>query len=403
MSVTQNKTAQLGVIYLAAALMGVGQNGLLVSFAFSMGEQSVFSLSIWSIFIAVGSLLFLPSAPYWGFYSDRHGPKIVVVRALAGMALSFLLLSVFAFVSHTTEALVSLCLVGLLLARVIYGCTVSGMVPASQHWAILLCGEENRLQAITSVSIGLSAGRLIGPLISILVLKLSPYAPLMVMVALPCVALVAAMMLPVPLVDAKSEIKKESLPWLPQRKLLPYLFSGLLLCAAIALLQYSFSLLIGAVTQWSTGHISDAIGVLLTISAACTFVTQILVIKKKKLTSLSMYRIGSVLLLVGFTLFLTANIWTFGVAMMLAGCGAALLVPAYTSLATEQQREHPGAVAGYISMFHTMGYGVASLMAVTATISANYPIYLCISFSALIVLIAYLAVNRQQEKEIKTA
>jgi predicted MFS family arabinose efflux permease len=319
------------------------------------------------------------------------------------MALSFSLLSVFAFVSHINEALVSLCLVGLLLARVIYGCTVSGMVPASQHWAILLCGEENRLQAITSVSIGLSAGRLIGPLISILVLKLSPYAPLMVMVALPCVALVAAMMLPSPSVEEKTQAKKEPLPWLPQRKLLPYLFSGLLLCAAIALLQYSFSPLIGSVTQWSTGQISDAIGVLLTISAACTFVTQVLVIKKKKLTPLSMYRIGSVLLLAGFALFLTANIWVFGVAMTLAASGAALLVPAYTSSATEQQRDYPGAVAGYISMFHTIGYGVASLMAVTATISANYPIYLCITFSVLIVLIAYLAVNRRQEKEIKAA
>ena len=400
MSVTQNKTAQLGVVGLAAALMGIGQNGLLVSLPFLV-EQSAFSLSTWSILIAVGSLLFLPSAPYWGRYSDRHGPKIVVVRALSGMALSFSLLSVFAFVSHINEALVSLCLVGLLLARVIYGCTVSGMVPASQHWAILLCGEENRLQAITSVSIGLSAGRLIGPLISILVLKLSPYAPLMVMVALPCVALVAAMMLPSPSVAEKTQAKKEPLPWLPQRKLLPYLFSGLLLCAAIALLQYSFSPLIGSVTQWSTGQISDAIGVLLTISAACTFVTQVLVIKKKKLTPLSMYRIGSVLLLAGFALFLTANIWVFGVAMTLAASGAALLVPAYTSSATEQQRDYPGAVAGYISMFHTIGYGVASLMAVTATISANYPIYLCITFSVLIVLIAYLAVNRQQEKEIK--
>ena len=402
MSVIQNKIAQLGVVGLAAALMGIGQNGLLVSLPFLV-EQSAFSLSTWSILIAVGSLLFLPSAPYWGRYSDRHGPKIVVVRALAGMALSFSLLGVFAFVSQTNEALVSLCLVGLLLARVIYGCTVSGMVPASQHWAILLCGEENRLQAITSVSIGLSAGRLIGPLISILVLKLSPYAPLMVMVALPCVALVAAMMLPSPSVEEKTQAKKESLPWLPQRKLLPYLFSGLLLCAAIALLQYSFSPLIGAVTQWSTGQISDAIGVLLTISAACTFVTQILVIKKKKITPLSMYRIGSVLLLVGFALFLTANIWVFGLAMMLAANGAALLVPAYTSSATEQQRDYPGAVAGYISMFHTIGYGIASLMAVTATISANYPIYLCIAFSAIIVLIAYLVVNRQQEKEIKTA
>ncbi|NOH78793.1 MFS transporter [Vibrio sp. RE86] len=402
MSVTQNKTAQLGVVGLAAALMGIGQNGLLVSLPFLV-EKSAFSLSTWSILIAVGSLLFLPSAPYWGRYSDQHGPKVVVVRALSGMALSFLLLGLFAFLSLNGEAMASLCLMGLLVARIIYGCTVSGMVPASQHWAILLCGEENRLQAITSVSIGLSAGRLIGPLISILVLKLSPYAPLMVMVALPCLALVAALSLPSPHVEATANAKKEPLPWLPQRTLVPYLFSGLLLCAAIALLQYSFSPLIGSITQWTTGQISDAIGVLLTISAACTFVTQIMVIKKKKLTPLSMYRIGSVCLLLGFALFLTANIWAFGIAMMFAACGAALLVPAYTSSATEQQRDHPGAVAGYISMFHTIGYGLASLMAVTATMSADYPIYLCITFSLLIVLIAYLMVDKQQPKEIKSA
>ncbi|MBD1556005.1 MFS transporter [Vibrio sp. S9_S30] len=402
MSVTQSKTAQLGVVGLAAALMGIGQNGLLVSLPFLV-EQSAFSLSTWSILIAVGSLLFLPTAPYWGRYSDRHGPKGVVVRALAGMALSFSLLSLFAFLSQSDEALVGLSLIGLLLARVIYGCTVSGMVPASQHWAILLCGEDNRLQAITSVSIGLSAGRLIGPLISILVLKLSPYAPLMVMVALPCLALIAALSLPSPIVEAKANAKQKSLPWLPQRKLMPYLISGLLLCAAIALLQYSFSPLIEAVTQWTTAQISDAIGVLLTISAACTFVTQLLVIKKKKLTPLSMYRIGSVCLLIGFALFLTANIWAYGVAMTFAACGAALLAPAYTSSATEQQPDFPGAVAGYISMFHTIGYGLASLMAVTATISAHYPIYLCIAFSLMIVFIAYLAVDKQQPKEIKVS
>lgn len=402
MSVTQNKNAQLGVVGLAAALMGIGQNGLLVSLPFLV-EESAFSLSTWSILIAVGSLLFLPSAPYWGRYSDRHGPKIVVVRALAGMTLSFSLLSLFAFFSQSAPALVGLCFVGLLLARVIYGCTVSGMVPASQHWAILLCGEENRLQAITSVSIGLSAGRLIGPLISILVLKWSPYAPLLVMVALPCLALVAAWSLPEPNIEVKNKSNQESLPWLPQRKLMPYLFSGLSLCAAIALLQYSFSPLIASVTQWTTGQISDAIGVLLTISAAFTFLTQVVVIKKKKLSPISMYKIGSVCLLIGFALFLTANVWVFGGAMILNACGAALLVPAYTSSATEQQRESPGAVAGYISMFHTIGYGLASLMAVTATISASYPIYVCIGFSVAIVFIAYYAAGRQQPQEIKAS
>lgn len=401
MSVTQTKTAQLGVVSLAAALMGIGQNGLLVALPFLV-EQSAFGLSTWSILIAIGSLLFLPSAPFWGRYSDRYGPKTVVVIALVGMAMSFALLSGFAVLSHSGGEWVNVCLIGLVIARVIYGCTVSGMVPASQHWAIMLCGTENRLQAITSVSIGLSAGRLIGPLISILVLKLSPYAPLMVMIALPCIALLAALCLPSPRFDPhQSDKRKPSLPWLPDKTLLPYLLSGLLLCAAIALLQYSFSPLVSAITEWDTGQISDAIGVLLTISAACTFVTQLLVINKKRLTPVSMYRIGAVCLLSGFALFTTANIWLLGIAMAVAACGAALLVPAYTCSATEQHSDFPGAVAGYISMFHTIGYGVASLLAFTATMDARYPIYLCIAFAAAITLIACTLVAKPQPSEAK--
>ncbi|MGY5612885.1 MFS transporter [Vibrio brasiliensis] len=401
LSVTQNKTAQLGVVGLAAALMGIGQNGLLVSLPFLV-EQSAFSLPTWSILIAVGSLLFLPSAPYWGRYSDRYGPKTVVIKALAGMAISFLLLTLFAFLSKGQETWLSVYLAGLLLARIIYGCTVSGMVPASQHWAIILCGENNRLQAITSVSIGLSTGRLIGPLISILALKMSPYAPLMVMVALPCFALLVALYLPAPKVDPSTgSSEKPPLAWFPEKKLLPFLTSGLLLCAAIALLQYSFSPLISTITSWTTAQISDAIGVLLTVSAACTFVTQVLVIKKKKLSPLAMYRMGSLCLAFGFMLFLTENIWIFGIAMTIVACGAALLVPAYTCSATEQQQDSPGVVAGYISMFHTIGYGVASLLAFSATISANYPIYLCVMFAIAIGILAYFFAGKRRTEEQK--
>lgn len=280
MSGIKKQSSQLAVIGLAAALMGIGQNGLLVSLPFLV-EQSAFDLPTWSILIAIGSFLFLPSAPFWGRVSDRHGPKRVVIQALAGMAVSFSLLALFAIVSRDSSLWYVWCLSGLVIARVIYGCTVSGMVPASQHWAIMLCGEQNRLQAITSVSIGLSVGRLVGPVISIFALKISPFAPLMIMVLLPVIALCGALLLPAPQLVNQSDKVKPSLPWLPRRRLWRYLTSGLLLCAAIALLQYSFSPLIGALTDWPTGQISDAIGVLLTISAACTFVTQVMVIKKK--------------------------------------------------------------------------------------------------------------------------
>ncbi|SQD78575.1 hypothetical protein [Moritella yayanosii] len=88
------KGVQLSIIGLIAALMGIGQNGLLVSLPFLV-THSVFSLPTWSIIMAIGSFLFLPAAPFWGRYSDKHG------------------------------------------------CTVAGMVPAIQHWAILLPPSNN--------------------------------------------------------------------------------------------------------------------------------------------------------------------------------------------------------------------------------------------------------------------
>lgn len=393
MSVLHSKKAQLWAISLAAALMGIGQNGLLVSLPFLV-ERSAFSLPTWSILIAIGSFLFLPSAPYWGRYSDKRGPRNVVVQALFGMAISFVLLFLFAILSEHQPHMVMLCLVGLILARIIYGCTVSGMVPACQHWAILLCGAENRLQAITSISIGLSVGRLVGPLIAIVALKFSPYAPLMLMIALPLIALLAVLFQPTPQHGLESAKAVEALPWLPNKSFLPYLLSGLLLCAAIALLQYSFTPLMQSVTSWSTAQISDGIGVLLTISAACTFAVQLVVVKNKKITPMKMYRLGAVGLLCGLVLFLFPNIWLYALAMAIAASGAALLVPAYTSEATEKQSDAPGSVAGYIAMSHTIGYGLASLLAFTATINPLYPIYLCLAFSGLIVATAYLVTKR---------
>ncbi|MGO1296270.1 MAG: MFS transporter [Vibrio sp.] len=378
----------LVVISLTAALMGIGQNGLLVSLPFLVA-QSAFSLSTWSILIAIGSFLFLPSAPFWGRVSDRHGPKNVVLQALLGMAVSFSLLYVCALLSQDFSSYEVVCLLGLVLARVLYGCTVSGMVPASQHWAIVLCGQERRLHAITAVSIGLSVGRLVGPLLAIVLLKVSPFAPLMSMVVLPVIALLGAYCLPAPVIDTSSERQKPKLSWLPHKSLWPFLLSGLLLCSSIALLQYSFSPLITSISHWSIERVSDTIGVLLTISAACTFVTQVLVIKRKSLTSFAMYRIGGIGLVLGFMLFLIPVLGWIALAMAVVACSAALLVPAYTSAATNLHSDAPGAVAGYISMAHTLGYGVASLLAFTATYSPRYPVYLCLAFACMVAITAY--------------
>ncbi|GAL38188.1 putative membrane protein [Vibrio maritimus] len=309
--------------------------------------------------------------------------------SLIGMMVSFLLLYLFTLLS-TNPSLITISFIGALIARIIYGCTASGIVPACQHWATLICGSENRLKAITSVSIGLSAGRLIGPLVAIAALKVSPYAALCLMVVLPAISLTMIAAHPAPEVSQQREKTSANLPWLPGKKYLPYLVCAITLCVGIALLQYSFSPLILSITDWSTSQVSDVIGILLTISAACTFAVQTLIVKARKVTPIGMFRTGAIMFSCGFVLFLAPNIWCYGIAMAIVSSGAALLVPAYTSEATSKQPDAPGTVAGYIATSHTIGYGLASLLAFTATLAPIYPIYLGIGCSILIAVITYL-------------
>ncbi|OOE59499.1 hypothetical protein BZG13_03835 [Salinivibrio sp. ML323] len=136
-----------------------------------------------------------PCRAILGRISDQYGPKFVVLQALAGMAISFALLLA-ATLGAQSSANPWPWLALAVLARVIYGLTVAGMVPANQHWAVLLAGEARRMQAITSISIGLSLGRLAGPLIASAVLVISPYASLALMLLLPLLGAIAVSMMP---------------------------------------------------------------------------------------------------------------------------------------------------------------------------------------------------------------
>lgn len=78
---------------------------------------------------------------------------------------------------------------GLVLSRMLYGLTVSGLVPAAQTWAIQRAGLDKRMAALATISSGLSCGRLLGPPLAALMLGVSPVAPLWLMALAPLIAL----------------------------------------------------------------------------------------------------------------------------------------------------------------------------------------------------------------------
>ncbi|WP_261603182.1 MFS transporter [Photobacterium sp. TY1-4] len=369
-----------------AALMGIGQSSLLVSLPVLV-EQSGLSLSTWSVLIALGSVLFLPAAPFWGRMSDRIGPKPVVLTALCGLLVSFGGLLVGVILAGQNRWPEAGIIAGLALARVIYGCTVAGMVPAAQHWAIASCGEVHRLQAVTTISAGLSTGRLAGPLLAMLAITWHPLAPFALMTVFPAIALVLALPLKAPALPSAPS-PADTANSRPGRALLPFLLTGAALGCTISLLQYTLSPLLAALTTWSTPEITRAIGLLLTLSAAVTLLVQLTALKKQHLHSHTLYRGGAVALTLGFALCLFPSWMALIPAMAILSAGAAMLVPAYTTRATQVQSGGHGLVAGYLAMSHTVGYGLAALLAATSSYSVQLPIGLCLGFAGLILGIA---------------
>ncbi len=173
---------------LGAGLLGIGQNGLLVMLP-QLVSLTGLSLSVWAGLLMFGSMLFLPASPWWGRQSERHGCKVVMLASLGGYLASFVLMAlvVWAMANGALNALWGMA--GLVLSRMLYGLTVSGLVPAAQTWAIQRAGLDKRMAALATISSGLSCGRLLGPPLAALMLSVSPVAPLWLMALAPFIAL----------------------------------------------------------------------------------------------------------------------------------------------------------------------------------------------------------------------
>jgi MFS family permease len=206
---TPQKPLSCWPLAFSAGLLGIGQNGLLVVLPVLVIQTNL-SLSVWAALLMLGSMLFLPSSPWWGKQISRTGSKPVVLWALGGYGISFTLLGLGSVLMATSAITTAVGLGILIIARIAYGLTVSAMVPACQVWALQRAGEGNRMAALATISSGLSCGRLFGPLCAAAMLAIHPLAPLglLMLLRLPGTP-------PQPTPECKSvSLKRDCLPYL---------------------------------------------------------------------------------------------------------------------------------------------------------------------------------------------
>ncbi|WP_353981525.1 MFS transporter [Salinicola endophyticus] len=366
-----------------AALLGLGQNGLLVMLPLLVAHFGL-PLSQWAGLILLGSMLFLVGSPFWGGVADRRGARLVVVQALLGYLLSFALIAAALWASVAGLLSPLAMLVVLAVARVLYGLTVSGMVPACQQWALALHPGGERLPALAAVSAGLSSGRLLGPLLAAASLSLSVYAPFALMLVAGLLALLLLPGVPQPTrdtgtIDTAHSAARDTTAQSPQgiarrlppRSNLAYLAMALLLAMSVSLMQLGLPASLQQALAIDATRAGHWMGVLLSLGAVGALATQIGVVRARRLESRALLALGAAGLALGYALLAATATFTltpglyiglgllFALGVVLASTGAALAVPGYTEAATRHQAQ--GTSAGLLSMAHTLGYGLAAL------------------------------------------
>ncbi len=350
-----NKSPSNWPLAFCAGLLGIGQNGLLVALPVLVSMTHL-SLSVWAGLLTLGSMLFLVGSPWWGRQSEIRGCKYVVIMALAGYLLSFALLAlaVWGLAAGWLPDMVGLG--GLIAARILYGLTVSGMVPASQTWALQRAGYEQRMAALATISSGLSCGRLLGPLCAALALSLHPMAPLWLMAIAPLIAL---------LVICRQQ-NDPPLPAVAQQQnrlrlaMMPYLLCALLLAASVSLMQLGLAPHLAQLFSHSATTVSHHVAVLLSVAAGCTLLAQFLVVRPQRFTPPQLLMVAALLMIAGLGLMCTTPLALFYLGCALASFGAAMATPGYQLMLNDKLSTGKG--AGTIATSHTLGYGMSALM-----------------------------------------
>ena len=335
---------------LCAGLLGIGQNGLLVMLP-QLVTLTGLSLSVWAGLLMFGSMLFLPASPWWGRQSERRGCKAVMVASLSGYLASFAVMALVVWAMAAGRLDTVWGLAGLILSRLLYGLTVSGLVPAAQTWAIQRAGLEKRMAALATISSGLSCGRLLGPPLAALMLSVSPVAPLWLMAVAPLIALLLV-------------LREAADPPL-QASMLPFLLLALLLAALVSLMQLGLSPHLSPLLEGNAREISHHVALLLSLAALATLAAQFLVVRPQHFTPVTLLCIAAVLMVAGLGLMTVAGLTLFYVGIVITSLGAAMATPGYQLLLNDKLTTGKG--AGVIATSHTLGYGVSALLVPVVT------------------------------------
>ena len=332
---------------LAAACIG---SMAMMAFVAVVGPMArLLDLEPWHVGMAVtaAGVAWMLMARFWGAYSDRVGRRRVLLTALVGFAVSYAVLALFMNAALRWVPAAAITFLGMTLARTAAGAFYAAVPPVCAAVVADHTPPAGRAKAMGAVGAASAVGMVVGPGAAGLLAGWNIGASLLVIAALPLVALLVVWrFLPA---DEHAAVRKPSPLKLTDPRLRRAVFTAFaaMFCVVAAQVVVGFVALDRlALAPSDAARVS---GVALAVVGVALFVSQ-MVLRRLNWSPIRFIRIGGVVAAVGFACVNFADspalLWlTYGVA----AAGMGWVYPAISALAANSVEAHEqGAAAGAV-------------------------------------------------------
>ncbi|HJL19281.1 MAG TPA: MFS transporter [Sandaracinaceae bacterium LLY-WYZ-13_1] len=298
------------------------------------------------------ALMQLVMSSFWGRRSDARGRKPILLVGICGFAVSFYAFAGIAQVGMA-GALGHWPLLGLLmLTRVVGGIFSSATIPTAQAYAADVSERKDRTSAMAVIGAAFGLGVVFGPAIGAGISHLTGnlLAPVYFSASVAVVnAFFVAIKLPEPErhVDASAEREPTALAGVA-KMVWPLLAVGLTATMASVAMEQTVAFYFGDRLGLSEQDTPGPVGLALAGYGVVAVISQGFVVRRFKLSPITLLRIGLPTAFAGFVLFIFAHDFaTLTTALLLQGFGQGLILPGVTAgVSLGVSDETQGAVAG---------------------------------------------------------
>lgn len=352
----------------------------------------ILNLQEWhgGVMMTVAGLSWMLLARSWGHASDRLGRKPVLMTAIAGFAVSYLLLALFLEYALQTHISIWVIVLALTLIRGLIGAFYAA-IPVSSHALVAdHVPAEKRTGAMAMIGASNALGMIFGPLLAGLLVAGGLVYPMYFATVLPVLALVVlGLKLPKMSVEHEADLPKLKLH---DSRLRLSMFTALIAMSTVI----SAQMLVGffAIDRLALSPIQAAqiAGYAMTGVGITLVLVQGIIMKKASVSAESLLLLGAIISAIGFALVtLTASIEMLIISYCVAAAGLGLIFPVMQTLtANSVEPNEQGAAAGSVSAVQGFAMIIAPLAATLLyQVNPSLPYAVCALLLLALAIVAY--------------